>query len=225
MKDATSLDQLKLLLQPKACLRRALTGGAALAYMLYSYNRHDFYLFAKHGHGTHFHGHAATFLEFSLLFAAVACFVPLFALRDHPLNTLFWLKLRLYASIAGWACCGLGCFYNLFFPLEASLSILAIGLNVLIWLALGVLAAQLGRMPAGYCRINTQYISHHRPGNTTSYGAGIFSLLVLTLLCLMFMAMTAASAASGQLGLTLVMGVLTLGSAAWIVSMFLRMNK
>lgn len=179
---------LDLLLTPKVQMQRIVMAIVALSYAIYSYLNSDFYLFAKHGSGTHFHGLAANLLELMLVFAAVACMLPLIGLYDKRDVKPNYERLRRYSTMIsyGLMACGifLGVFHPTLLPDGAIDSWLIRGLG---WLGLGLLFAQFGRLPPSYL-VRKGNASSNVGAKPMNVGVAYFGAFLVALMALLLYA-------------------------------------
>ncbi len=150
MSNSTSVNSTspETLLTSKVQIQRLVLGIVALSYAIYSYINNDFYLLAKHGKGLHFHGLTANFFECTMVFAGLACVLPLIGLYDKREVKPNYELLRRYSAMTAYGLMGWGIFFGIFHP--TLLPNGAIGswlLRVCGWIGIGLIVAQLGRFP------------------------------------------------------------------------------
>lgn len=206
-------------------LGRVILALVALVYAGYSYLRDDFYIMGKHGPGTHYHGFSAGLLEGMLLAAATACLLPVIGMRDRRPGKPDYELWRRRAAMAAYALMSLGMTLRLFNPTLAMVG--GIGpwlLRWAGWLGLGVVAAQLGRLPPSYLKKKGQkqpLEASDSLGPVVAYiAAALLSLIALALLVLAGFIQWRNP--GGWWGFKLGFAGAGLGFAAWTVSIVRR---
>lgn len=215
----------KLLLSTKDQLGRIALALVALIYAGYSYLRDDFYIMGKHGPGTHYHGFSAGLLEGMLLAAATACLLPVIGMRDHRLGKPDYELWRRRAAMTAYALMGLGMTLQLFNPTLAMVGGVGLGLFRWVgWLGLGVLAAQLGRLPPSYLKKNK--LQQNLSGREQL--SPVVAYIAATLLGLISLALLALAGfiqwriPSGEWGFKLGFASVGLAIGAWTLSILRR---
>lgn len=179
------------LLTSKVQIQRGMMALAALSYAIYSYVNDDFYIFSKHGNGSHFHGLTANFLECMMLLAAFACVLPLIGLYDKREVKPNYELLRRYSAMAGYGFMAWGIFLNIFHPtLLPNGAIDSWLLRLFGWIGSGLLVAQLGRIPPPYLKLDKN--GNVKKGQTsTSAGVAYVAAFLVGLMAGLFYAFTA----------------------------------
>lgn len=203
----TTTDDLTKLLTPMVQMQRIAMAVAAAGYALYSWINNDFYMPSKHGPGHHLHGLTGYMLDVSLLFAMLACLAPLLALYDARPGRPDYEKWRRYFAMTAFAMMAWGIFRDLLHP-----DVLPDGdktgweIRTFIWVILGVVAAQLGRLPPSYRRPAKSAMGHGKNRAAFSYFSvylllGLGGLtLAITILLLAWLPNSSYATSSGFIG-------------------------
>ncbi|WP_159874779.1 hypothetical protein [Aquitalea denitrificans] len=206
---------------------------AALAYAAFSVHWHAFYLPSKHGHGTTFHGPAASLLETAVIFAAIALLLPLFADVGSSESVRSFERGRRICAGLGYALMFWGMFWQMLGVNDAAVASTPVPLwHWLLWFVAGMAGSLLGLLPASYQRKSSPSAGH-KNGNLGIGGACLGSLLLLGvavgflwLFIYFFHANPSLLLAmdTGTLLMLLILG-LGIGFAVWSWSVIRRENK